>query len=59
VYEYYQDYSENNDFSAFIMMLDNIDINKIRFRDKKDLLKVLEYIFEKYRLYKINNTYLS
>ena len=59
VYEYHQDYSENNDFSAFIMMLENIDINKIRFRDKKDLLKVLEYIFEKYRLYKINNTYLS
>lgn len=55
----YDDYSKKNDFSAFIMMLENVDIDKIRFRDKKELLKVLEYVFEKYRLYEINTIYLS
>lgn len=54
-----EDYSKKDDFSAFIMMLENVDIDKIRFRDKKDLLKVLEYIFEKYRLYEVNSIYLS
>ena len=59
VYKFHEDYTIMNDFSAFIMMLENVDINKIRFKDKKDLLKVLEYIFEKYRLYKIDSVYLS
>jgi hypothetical protein len=40
-------------------MLDNVDIDKIRFKDKKELLKVLEYVFKKYRLYKVNSIYLS
>ena len=59
VYKYYEDYSKKNDFSSFIMMLENVDIDKIRFRDKKELLKILEFIFEKYRLYQINSTFLS
>lgn len=59
VYKFHEDYSKKNDFSSFIMMLECIDINKIRFRDKKELLKVLEFIFEKYRLYEIDSTYLS
>ena len=59
VYKFYEDYSKKDDFSVFIMMLENVDIDKIRFRDKKDLLKVLEYVFEKYRLYQIESSYLS
>jgi len=59
VYKFHEDYSKREDLSAFIMMLDNVDIDKIRFKDKKELLKVLEYVFKKYRLYKVNSIYLS
>jgi hypothetical protein len=59
VYKFHEDYSKNDDLSGFIMMLDNIEIDNIRFRDKKDLLKVLEYVFKKYRLYKVDSIYLS
>lgn len=57
--KFYEDYTTNNDFSSFILILESLDIDKIRFKDKKEILKVLEYIFEKYRLYKIESTYLS
>jgi len=58
-YKIYDDYKENDDFSVFIMNLEAIDIDNIRFRDKKELLKVLEFIFEKYRLYQVKSVYLS
>jgi len=58
-YKVHEDYSKKDDFSLFLIMLDTIDIDKIRFREKKELLKVLEYIFEKYRLHKIESIYLS
>jgi hypothetical protein len=59
VYKFHEDYSKKDDLSGFIMMLDNIDIDKVRYRDKKELLKVLEYIFKSYRLYKVDSIYLS
>jgi|SaaInlStandDraft_4_1057021.scaffolds.fasta_scaffold08441_2 hypothetical protein len=59
VYKFYEDYSKKDDLSGFIMMLDNIDIDKIRYKDKKELLKVLEYVFKNYRLYKVDSIYLS
>jgi hypothetical protein len=59
VYKVYENYSKRDDLSGFIMMLDNIDIDKIRYREKKELLKVLEYIFKNYRLYKLDSIYLS
>jgi len=59
VLKYHNNYTENQDFSAFMMMLENIDIDRIRYKEKKELLRVLEYIFENYRLYKVKSTYLS
>lgn len=53
------DYSETSDLAIFIMMVENINTDQIRYREKKELLRVLEYIFEKYRLYSINTTYLQ
>lgn len=58
-YKFHEDYLNKNDFSAFIMMLECIDIDKVRFSDKKELLRVLEFVFEKYRLYEIDSIYLS
>jgi hypothetical protein len=40
-------------------MLENINIDHIRYSEKKELLRVLEYIFEKYRFYLIKSNYLE
>lgn len=58
-YKFVPDYAERSDLAVFVMMIENIDINLIRFSEKKELLKVLEYIFEKYRLYKVKSSYLN
>lgn len=57
--EYIGDYIEKNDLLIFIMLLENVDLNCIKFRDKKELLNVLEYIFQKYRLFLIKWNYLN
>ncbi len=57
-YYYNKNYLNEDNFSEFIILIENIDINKIRFKEKKELLKVLEYIFQKYRLYQIKSNYL-
>lgn len=58
-YRFVSDYRERNNLSLFIIMLENIDINHIRYKEKKELLKVLEYVFEKYRLHSIESNYLK
>jgi hypothetical protein len=40
-------------------MIENINIDQIRYIEKKELLRVLEYIFEKYRFYLIKSSYLE
>ena len=52
-------YKENSDLSVFIIMVENINIDQIRYIEKKELLRVLEYIFEKYRFYLIKSSYLE
>ena len=59
VSKYQSNYFKSDELSFFIMMLENVDIDKIRYTHKKELLKVLEYVFEKYRLYSIKSCYLS
>ncbi len=56
---YFSDYKENNNFTIFLIELENIDLNQLRYSEKKMLLRVLEYIFKNYRLYDLNDKYLS
>ncbi len=58
-YKVIDNYQNNNQLLNFLITLDTIDINQIRYKEKKELLKVLEFIFKNYRLYQIKWIYMS
>ncbi|MDD3794063.1 MAG: hypothetical protein PHI37_04575 [Candidatus Gracilibacteria bacterium] len=58
-HSFFSDYRENNNIILFLIELENIDLNQIRFSEKKILLQVLEYIFKNYRLSDLKSNYLK
>lgn len=59
VSKFQDNYLESIDLLHFLISLENLELENIRFVHKKELLKVLEYVFQKYRLYSIESNYLS